>query len=198
MSAAEVLSMAEATGARLATVERGLRISYRGPKDAVAQAIRIIHQSGSAQGVIEILRTREAFGWNVPPDPCEGPGLERYEEIAHLRAYCLQEGVALARAWQSIIPIPEAPLTPSRVKALAVVLDGLGLVADSLVDHLDAFHELGPLRAQIIIRQLVMYHQAEGFRVRGRGLNGVDVPEAWGRHLRLAIQSVYSLSLQEV
>jgi hypothetical protein len=198
MSAAEALSMAEATGARLATVERGLRISYRGPKDAVAQAIRIIYQTGSAQGVIEMLRTREAFGWNVPPDPCEGPGLERYEEIAHLRAFCLQEGVALARAWQSIIPIPEAPLTPSRVQALAVVLDGLDVVADSLADHLDAFHEIGPLRAQIIIRQLVMHHQAEGFRVRGRGLNGVDVPKAWGLGLRLAIQSIYSLSVQEV
>ena len=198
MNAAEVLSLVEATGARLATAEAGARISYRGPKDAVDGAIRIIHQAGSAQSVIELLRTRESFGWNVPPDPPEGPGLERYEELAYLRSYCLQEGVALARAWQSIIPIPEAPLAPSRVKALVVVLDGLDAVADSLANHLDAFHGISALRAEIIIRQLVMHHQADGFRVRGRGLSGLDFPEAWGASLRLAIQSIYSLSVQEV
>lgn len=198
MSARQIIRDIEALGVVLRF--NAYKVDLTAPdKSAGTEAVRILNERGRMgghyQAVVDLIRTRDAFAWNIPPDPCEGEACARFHRIAELRAVALSEGLVLARAWQTIIPMAEPPYTPNACAVLAYAMAAIEADLATLLEHAEQFPELDQPRARRHIDQLARHHARHGFIVRG--WHGLTFPASWPGAVRQTVQSIYAMSVQD-
>lgn len=159
------------------------------------QRLQAAMNAGEYQTMVDLIQTRDAFAWNVPPDPCEGEGCRRYHRIAELRAVCLSGGLSLAWTGRALIPLAGTPYTGAVFGVLAYVADLIQTDLATLMEHAELFPELDPLRARRHVNMLQRHHAREGFIARG--WMGCQVPVSWPEAVRDLVQTIYAASLQE-
>lgn len=197
MSAMQVVRDLEALGVvlRFNAYKVDLTVPDKGAYIAAIQRLQVSMREGEYQTVVNMVRTRDAFGWNIPPDPCEGVECFRFHRIAELRAVCLSEGLCLYRAGQTIIPVAEPPYASNMGAVLAYAIAAIEEDQAELMKHAELFPELDQARAAQHIAQLARHHSRHGFSVRG--WFGCQSPQCWPEVVRELVQTIYVMSIQD-
>lgn len=159
------------------------------------QRVQAAMREGEYQSMVDLIRTRDAFSWNIPSDTDGGPDLEHFKAVAHLRAVCMVEGFAIAKIDQGFMLLAEPPYSSDMLEAMDYAYSILEPLEADLVPYAEKFPELDQARATRHITQLIKHHQQDGFEVRG--WHGCRFPETWPGYLMEAVQTIYVLSLYE-
>lgn len=197
MSAVQVIKDLEALGVvlRFNSYKVDLTVPDKATHTTAIQRLQAAMSVGEYQSMVELIQTRDAFTWNIPPDPCEGPACQRFKDLAHLRAVCLVEGFALSRMGKDFIVLAEPPYSPDTLAAMDYTLTILEPLKADLLAHAEHFPELHGHRARGLLNQIQAAHRGEGFQVRG--WQGLTFPYHWPERVLLAVQTLYTQSLQD-
>lgn len=196
MSAVQVIKDLEALGVVLKfnAYKVDLTVPDKATYTSAIQRLQVAMREGEYQTVVDLIQTRDAFTWNLPPDPCEGPACQLFKDLAHLRAVCLVEGFALARSGKDFIVLAEPPYSPDTLAAMDYTLTILEPLKADLLANAERFPELHGHRARGLLKQVQTAHSGEGFQVRG--WSGLSYPYHWPERVRLVVQTIYIRALQ--